>query len=134
MLAYILRRVFQSAIVLLVVGLVAFALFRFVGDPIDNLLGQERTIEDFERLREQLGLPESAEGLVVADVAEDSEAYEEGLRAGDIITEAGQEDVSTVGDLEDRIAEAKEAGRKSILLLVSRGGDRRFVALGIDNS
>ena len=30
--------------------------FRFVGDPIDNMLGQERTIEDVERLRTQLGL------------------------------------------------------------------------------
>ena len=56
MLGYILRRVFQSAIVLLVVGLVAFSMFRFVGDPIDNMLGQERTLEDIERLRDQLGL------------------------------------------------------------------------------
>jgi peptide/nickel transport system permease protein len=56
MLAYILRRIFQSAIVLLVVGLVAFSLFRFVGDPIDNMLGQERTQADVERLRETLGL------------------------------------------------------------------------------
>jgi peptide/nickel transport system permease protein len=31
-------------------------MFRFVGDPIENLLGQERTIEDIERLRSQLGL------------------------------------------------------------------------------
>lgn len=59
MLAFILRRIFQSAIVLLVVGLVAFSLFRFVGDPIDNMLGQERTIEDVERLRERLGLNDS---------------------------------------------------------------------------
>ncbi|MEL6411079.1 MAG: ABC transporter permease [Pseudomonadota bacterium] len=56
MLGYVLQRVFQSAIVLLVVGLVAFAMFRFVGDPIDNMLGQERTVEDIERLREDLGL------------------------------------------------------------------------------
>jgi peptide/nickel transport system permease protein len=56
MLAYILRRIFQSAIVLLVVGLVAFSLFRFVGDPIDNMLGQERTQADVERLRDTLGL------------------------------------------------------------------------------
>ncbi len=87
-----------------------------------------------DELREQLGLPESAEGLVVADVAEDSEAYEEGLRAGDLITEAGQEKVVTVTELADRIDEAKEAGRKSILLLVRRDGDPRFVALGLDNS
>lgn len=56
MLAYIIRRVGQSALVLLIVGLVAFSMFRFVGDPIDNMLGQERTVEDIERLRAQLGL------------------------------------------------------------------------------
>lgn len=41
---------------LLIVGLVAFSMFRFVGDPIDNMLGQERTAADIERLRTQLGL------------------------------------------------------------------------------
>ncbi len=56
MLSFILRRVFQSVLVLLVVGLVAFAMFRFVGDPIDTMLGQERTMADIERLREVLGL------------------------------------------------------------------------------
>ncbi len=43
-------------IVLLVVGLVAFSMFRFVGDPIDNMLGQERTQVDIDRLRTELGL------------------------------------------------------------------------------
>ena len=56
MLKYILRRAAQSFVVLLVVGLVAFSMFRFVGDPVDNMLGQERTLEDVERLRETLGL------------------------------------------------------------------------------
>lgn len=59
MLAYIIRRIAQSALVLITVGLVAFSMFRFVGDPIDNMLGQERTVEDIERLREQLGLDQS---------------------------------------------------------------------------
>ena len=56
MLAYVIRRVAQSILVLLVVGLVAFSMFRFVGDPIDNMLGQERTQADIDRLRTQLGL------------------------------------------------------------------------------
>ncbi|MEP3919739.1 ABC transporter permease [Ascidiaceihabitans sp.] len=56
MLAFIIRRVLQSILVLLIVGLTAFSMFRFVGDPIDNMLGQERTAADIERLREQLGL------------------------------------------------------------------------------
>jgi peptide/nickel transport system permease protein len=56
MLAYIIRRVVQSIVVLLAVGAVAFSMFRFVGDPIEQLLGQERTVQDVERLREALGL------------------------------------------------------------------------------
>jgi len=56
MLNYIIRRIFQSLLVLLVVGLVAFSMFRFVGDPIENMMGQERTQADIVRLREQLGL------------------------------------------------------------------------------
>ena len=56
MLAFIIRRIGQSILVLLIVGLVAFSMFNFVGDPIGNMLGQERTLEDVERLRTQLGL------------------------------------------------------------------------------
>ena len=56
MLNYVIRRILQSVVVLLIVGLVAFSMFRFVGDPIDNMLGQERTQADIERLRTQLGL------------------------------------------------------------------------------
>ncbi len=56
MLAYIIRRIGQSLLVLLVVGIVAFSMFRFIGDPIDNLLGQEATQEDIDRLRGELGL------------------------------------------------------------------------------
>jgi len=56
MLAYIIRRVFQSVLVLLIVGLIAFSMFRFVGDPVENMLGQERTMQDVERLRDSLGL------------------------------------------------------------------------------
>ena len=85
-------------------------------------------------IREELELPESTKGLAVMDVVETSEAFEKGLRAGDIITEAGQSQVLSIGDLEDRIAEAQDAGRKSILLLVRRAGDPRFVALTITDS
>ncbi len=83
-------------------------------------------------MREQLGLPEDQEGLVVTDVAGDSEAFEKGIRAGDLIAEAGQERVEGVSELEDRIASARDAGRKSILLLIRREGEPRFVALPIE--
>ena len=53
------------------------------------------------------------------------------LRPGDLITEAGQQKVTDLAALDDRIAEAREAGRKSLLLLVRRGGEPRFVALSL---
>jgi peptide/nickel transport system permease protein len=56
MLAYIIRRFLQSVLVMLVVALVSFSLFRFVGDPINSMVGQEATIADREALRDQLGL------------------------------------------------------------------------------
>ena len=56
MFAYVSRRLVQSIFVMLTVSLLAFAMFRFVGDPIAVMVGQETSIEDQERLREQLGL------------------------------------------------------------------------------
>ena len=73
-------------------------------------------------------------GLVVTDVDEMSEAYEKGLRAGDLVIEAGQQKVQSVEDLEDQIAEAQDAGRRSLLLLVRREGEPRFVALTLEDS
>lgn len=84
-----------------------------------------------EELRQQLQLDDKAVGLVVMDVDETSEAYEKGLRAGDLITEAGQQKLESVSDLSDRVDEAREAGRKSLLLLIRRAGEPRFVALSI---
>lgn len=71
-------------------------------------------------------------GLVITAINPDSEAASKGLLEGDVITEAGQEAVVTVADLEARIEAATEAGRKSLLLLVRRGGDPRFVALVLE--
>jgi serine protease Do len=85
-----------------------------------------------DELRGQLELSGDAQGLVVTDVDVESEAYDKGLRAGDLITEAGQERLTSVEELETRIEEAREAGRKSLLLLVRRAGEPRFVALGVE--
>ena len=56
MLAFIVQRLFQAIFVMLVVGLISFSLFQFVGDPVNNMLGPEGTIEQREKLREKLGL------------------------------------------------------------------------------
>ena len=56
MIAYILRRIAQSVLVMLVVALVSFSLFRYVGDPVATMMGQEASIADREALRDRLGL------------------------------------------------------------------------------
>ncbi|MBO9399041.1 ABC transporter permease [Shimia sp. R9_2] len=92
MLTYVIKRVLQSALVLLIVGLVAFSMFRFVGDPIDNMLGQERTDADISRLRAELGLDEPfpvqyykfLEGAVQGDFGV---SYRQGRPVGEILLE-----------------------------------------------
>jgi serine protease Do len=79
-----------------------------------------------------LGLQPGTTGLVITKVDVTSEAYDKGLAEGDVITEAGQQKLATLKDLEDRVSEAKDAGRKSLLLLVRTQGDPRFVALSIE--
>ena len=81
---------------------------------------------------EELGLPAGSEGLAVVKVDAASEAAAKGLSRGDIIVEAGQRPVASLKDLSDRIEEAKAGGRKSLLLLVRRDGDPRFVALSVE--
>jgi serine protease Do len=83
-------------------------------------------------VRGEIAVPDGMDGLVVIAVDETSEAFEKGLRAGDLITEAGQQKVVTLEALQDRITQAKDAGRKSLLLLVRRGGEPRFVALNLE--
>ncbi len=56
MLAFIIRRLVQSVLVMLAVALIAFSMFRFVGDPVNSMLPENASTEDRQQLREQLGL------------------------------------------------------------------------------
>jgi peptide/nickel transport system permease protein len=56
MIAYILRSLAQAVVVMLAVALIAFAMFRFVGDPIANMVGQEASVFERAELAERLGL------------------------------------------------------------------------------
>ena len=53
---FILKRLTQSVFVMLAVAFLAFSLFRFVGDPITQMTGVETSVQDQDRLREELGL------------------------------------------------------------------------------
>jgi serine protease Do len=101
-------------------------------EPTESeLLGMTLTVLTPEEVT-AMGLTEGTEGLVVKAIDEAGDAYGKGLRAGDVITEAGQQKVASLKDLEDRVAEAKDAGRKSLLLLIRREGEPRFVAVSLE--
>ncbi len=84
-----------------------------------------------DSLREQLGLSSSSVGLVVRGVDPDSDAAGKGIREDDLITEVNQTPVASVEEFEARTEDAREAGRSSVLVLLRRDGEPRFVALSI---
>jgi serine protease Do len=85
-----------------------------------------------EEIRNQLRLSSDAKGVAVVSVDEDTDAYEKGLRTGDLISEVGQTPVESPEEVTKAVAAAKDAGRKSVLFLVRREGNPRFVALSLE--
>ncbi len=84
-----------------------------------------------DEYRGQFMISSDVNGVVILEVDDGSQAAEKGLRPGDVIMEVSQNPVSTPKDVVDRIETARDAGRRSILLLVRSGGSGRFVALAL---
>ncbi|SMH52279.1 DegQ family serine endoprotease [Azospirillum agricola] len=80
-------------------------------------------------LRQQHEIKPELKGVVITEVTGNSTAAEKGLKAGDVILEVGQEEVRKPEDVTAKVQKAKEQSRKSVLLLVDRKGDLRFVAI-----
>jgi serine protease Do len=101
----------------------------------DKVTALGMTLSDVTpELKEKFSLADDAKGVVVVDVAKDSPGAEKGVKPGDVIMEAAQEEVKTPSQVAGKVADAKKSGRKSILLLVERQGDLRFIALRLDQS
>ncbi|MBB4229656.1 DegQ family serine endoprotease [Rhizobium mongolense] len=79
--------------------------------------------------REELNLPRSVTGAVVASVNPDKPAAEAGIQTGDVIVSVNDRTVHNAGDVKNAVANAAKSGRKSVLLLVERGGNKIFVAV-----
>jgi serine protease Do len=70
-------------------------------------------------------------GVMIEGVTSDSDAGDKGLKRGDVIMRAGDKDTDSPADLSSAVAEAKHAGRKSVLLLVKHDGRRLFVPIDV---
>ena len=71
----------------------------------------------------------SGGAVVVADVAPGSAAHRKGIRPGDVVVTVGNEPVGSIAEVKERIEAAQGDGRKAVLMLMSRDGSERFVAL-----
>nr|WP_306262875.1 DegQ family serine endoprotease [Pararhizobium sp. IMCC21322] len=100
--------------------------------PVEVLGMMLGEIDDDARAKFELA--DDAEGVLVIDVIENSNAAEKQVRAGDVIQEVSQQKVSTVDDVVKRIAELQEEGgrRSALLLLVNKENELRFVAVRLE--
>ena len=94
-------------------------------DAIDGVGLSELT----DSLREEYGIDPAISGVIIMSVDETSSAYENGLRKGDVITDVAQKPIGSVEEVEELVSSAKSEGRQSVLLLVRREGQPRFIVL-----
>lgn len=80
-------------------------------------------------VRQQLGLPASAKGVVVSDVVEGSPAASKGLQPGDLILKVGDRTVSRPDEVVKAINAARDKGDKAVLVLFQRDGAQLFAAI-----
>lgn len=74
----------------------------------------------------------NVQGVLVTAVRDGSAAGEKNLRVGDVIVEISSQPVKNADDITRKIEADAKAGKKVVLLLISRGGDLTFVGLGLN--
>jgi serine protease Do len=84
-----------------------------------------------DQAREQYNIDDKTRGVVVSSVDPNSEAADKGFRPGDVIIGIGNRNVRTPADIEQGVAEARKAGRETVLLLVAGDQGQHYVALKV---
>jgi serine protease Do len=84
------------------------------------------------QVRRARRLDDNVTGVVITKVDPNSDAADQGLQPGDVVLKINNRNIANAGDIQNGVAEAKKAGRKSVLLLVARSqGQTGFVAVNI---
>jgi serine protease Do len=81
--------------------------------------------------RNQYRIDENTQGVLVVDIQPGGPAAKKGLRPGDVIVKVGSEFVERPEDVIDQVEKADKESRESVLLLIERGGNSQFVAVGL---
>ena len=83
-------------------------------------------------VRDKFGMDEQVKGVVITEVAPNSDAAEKGIRPGDVIIDAAQQPLQTPADLVKAVDKAKSSGKHSILLRIENPQSIRYVVLPLD--
>ena len=75
--------------------------------------------------------PDPQGGLVVQGLSPSGDAAQKGMQPGDVILRAGAATVASPADIARAVEAARAAGRKSVPLLVARGGQHFYVAVDV---
>ncbi len=82
--------------------------------------------------RQKFNVGEDVQGVIVLESDVRGMAAEKGIMSGDVIVEINQTAMASPADVANTIEAAKKAKRSSVLLLINRDDDVRFVALKLD--
>jgi serine protease Do len=84
---------------------------------------------------EQFGLEvvpnDNGDGVVVTSVDPDGLAADQGLRAGDVITEVNGTAIKAAGDIGLAVDNARKEDRRNVLMMITRENNPSFIALPI---
>lgn len=100
-------------------------------DTVDEMRDQLGfTTENLtDNIRRQLNLPGSVEGVLVSDISQGSNAYRQGLRQGDVISQVAGTRVSNTNEFYNEIRNLTDQGTEAVLLGVNRQGRNVFIAI-----
>jgi len=85
-----------------------------------------------DELRSKYSLDSSSTGLIILDISKDSEAYQKGVRVGDLISEVNQKKIVSVKSFKTLIETLKNSNKVSALFLLNSNGNFRFLSLRLD--
>ena len=99
-------------------------------NKFDKILGMKLS-QLTDKIKLDNNFKENLQGVFVESVDMSSDAFEKGLRTGDVILKIGQEKIVEPAQVRASIEKVKKMGRSSVLILVSRDNNRRFFAISV---
>ena len=98
---------------------------------VERILGMNLSVLN-DSLRSEFNLDSDADGLIVQDILKSSEAYEKGIRIGDLIVEISQKKLQSLSTFKKLLQDSKSAQKKSLLFLIRSESRLRFLSLRLD--